>query len=95
MARVQRGNVVLNVEDFEVRRYLELGYNLTDISGKVLKEAIPHDFSTLQKCYLEQTAKISELEDVIAKLTAENETYKAAQKVAEKKTTRKSTTDKT
>lgn len=86
MAKVQRGNVVLRVEEFEVKRYLQLGYNLVDESGKVLQEAIPHDFTTLQRCYLEQTAKIAELEDTIAKLTAENTALKKVKPAAEKKT---------
>jgi hypothetical protein len=85
MAKVQRGNVVLRVEEFEVKRYLQLGYNLVDESGNVLKEAIPHDFSTLQRYYLEQTAKIAELEDTIAKLTAENTALKKAKSAGEKK----------
>jgi len=71
MARVQRGNVVLNVAEDEVSRYLQLGYDLTSTDGTVLQAAIPHDYSTLQKLYLDHTAKISELEDTIAKLTAE------------------------
>lgn len=72
MVRIERGNVVLKVQEHEVQRYLTLGYNVTDNTGKVLKAAIPNDLGTLQKCYLEHKAKIDELEAIVAKLTAEN-----------------------
>ena len=72
MVRIERGNVVLKVQEHEVQRYLTLGYSVTDDTGKVLKSAIPNDLGTLQKCYLEHKAKIDELETIVAKLTAEN-----------------------
>jgi hypothetical protein len=72
MVRIERGNVVLKVQEHEVQRYLRLGYNVTDNTGKVLKEAIPNDLGTLQKHYIEQKKRIEELEDIVAKLTAEN-----------------------
>jgi hypothetical protein len=72
MVRIERGNVVLKVQEHEVQRYLTLGYSVTDDTGKVLQSAIPNDLGTLQKCYLEHKAKICELEAIIAKLTAEN-----------------------
>ena len=72
MVRIERGNVVLKVQEHEVQRYLTLGYSVTDDTGKVLQSAIPNDLGTLQKCYLEHKAKIDELEAIIAKLTAEN-----------------------
>ena len=72
MVRIERGNVVLKVQEHEVQRYLTLGYSVTDDTGKVLQSAIPNDLGTLQKCYLEHKAKIDELETIVAKLTAEN-----------------------
>lgn len=72
MVRVERGNVVLKVQDYEVQRYLTLGYNVTDDNGTVLKEALPNDVGTLQRYYIEQKKKIEELEAIVAKLTAEN-----------------------
>lgn len=71
MARVERGNVVLNVEDDAIQHYLNLGYNLTDNKGNVLKRSIPTNLGELQAEYIRNTAKISELEDTVAKLTAE------------------------
>ena len=72
MVRIERGNVVLKVQEHEVQRYLRLGYNVTDDAGNVLKEAIPNDLGTLQKHYVEHKKKIEELEAIVAKLTAEN-----------------------
>lgn len=72
MVRIERGNVVLKVQEHEVQRYLKLGYNVTDNTGKVLQEAIPNDLGTLQKYYIEHKKKIEELESIVTKLTAEN-----------------------
>ena len=72
MVRIERGNVVLKVQEHEVQRYLKLGYNVTDETGKVLKEALPNDLGTLQRCYVEHKKRIEELEAIVAKLTAEN-----------------------
>lgn len=72
MVRIERGNVVLKVQEHEVQRYLKLGYNVTDDDGKILQEAIPNDVGTLQKHYVESKKRIEELESIVAKLTAEN-----------------------
>lgn len=71
MARVERGNVVLNVKDDAVQHYLNLGYNLTDENGNIIKKSIPTNLGELQALYLEHTQKIAEMEDTIAKLTAQ------------------------
>lgn len=71
MPRVERGNVVLKVKEHEVQHYLNLGYNLTDDAGNILKQAIPTNLGELQTAYLEHTKKIAELEDTVAKLTAQ------------------------
>lgn len=80
MARVERGNVVLQVKDYEVQHYLNLGYNLTDETGNILKQSIPTNLGELQAAYLEHTTKITELEDTVAKLTAQLSTKKATTK---------------
>ena len=82
MARVERGNVVLQVKDYEVQHYLNLGYNLTDETGNILKKSIPTNIGELQSAYLEHTKKIAELEDTIAKLTAQLSVKKATPKKA-------------
>jgi methyl coenzyme M reductase subunit D len=73
MVRIERGNVVLRVQEHEVQRYIKLGYNVTDETGKVLKEAIPNDFGVLQRHYVESKKKIEELELTVIKLTEEKE----------------------
>ena len=66
MARVQRANVILQVADHEVARYMSMGYNLIDSGGAVLKEAIPNNLGVLQAAYLEHTARIKKLEAQLA-----------------------------
>ena len=90
MVRIERGNVVLKVQEYEVQRYLKLGYSVTDNTGKVLQAAIPNDLGTLQKCYLEHKAKIDELEAIVAKLTAENKALAKSAKSTTPKTKTKS-----
>lgn len=82
MARVERGNVVLQIKDYEVQHYLNLGYNLTDEAGNILKKSIPTNIGELQTAYLEHTKKIAELEDTIAKLTAQLSAKKTTAKKA-------------
>jgi hypothetical protein len=80
MVRIERGNVVLKVQEHEVQRYLKLGYNVTDSTGKIIKEAIPNDVGTLQRYYVEHKKRIEELEAIVAKLTAENSALAASAK---------------
>lgn len=84
MAIVEKANVVLEIKDSEVERYLDLGYNVTDGKGNVLQACIPTDVGTLQKLYLEQLDTIESLKkqkaDLEAKLkeaTAKPKTTKA------------------
>lgn len=91
MVRIERGNVVLKVQEHEVQRYLKLGYNVTDNTGKVLQEALPNDLGTLQKYYVEHKKRIEELEAIVAKLTAENSVL--AQSAKPKTTESKTNTD--
>ena len=90
MVRIERGNVVLKVQEHEVQRYLKLGYNVTDSTGKVLQEAIPNDLGTLQKHYVEHKRKIEELEAIVAKLTAENALLAKSAKPTSTQTKKKS-----
>ena len=90
MVRIERGNVVLKVQEHEVQRYLKLGYNVTDNTGKVLQEAIPNDLGTLQKHYIEHKKKIEELEAIVAKLTAENSLLAKSAKSTSTQTKKKS-----
>lgn len=89
--RIQRGNVVLRVEENEVQRYLNLGYDLTSPTGNVIKAAIPNDLGTLQQAYIDHTTRISELEAEIARLTSELTVAKAQKP---KQTAKKKAADK-
>lgn len=71
MAIVERDNVVLEIKDTEVGRYLDLGYNVTDGKGNILKESIPTDVRLLQKLYIENTQQIEALQKQIEQLKAE------------------------
>lgn len=90
MVRIERGNVVLKVQEHEVQRYLNLGYNVTDNTGKVLQEAIPNDLGTLQRHYIENKKRIEELEAIVAKLTAENARLAKSEKSTTTQTKKKS-----
>lgn len=83
MITVQRGNVVLQVADESVDKYMGLGYNVIDEQGKVIKACIPTDLGTLQKHFVESTAKIAELEAEIAQLKSPKKKAKTEKVEAE------------
>jgi len=89
MVRVERGNTVLYVEDYELQHYLQMGYNQTNELGMVITSSIPQNVSELQKAYVDNKAKIEQLEDTIAKLTAELSQKKIAYEEPTDKRTRK------
>ena len=92
MVRIERGNVVLKVQEYEVPRYLKLGYNVTDDEGKVLQEALPNDLGTLQRHYIESKKRIEELEAIVVKLTEENTLLANTAKSTKTSTKKKSDT---
>ena len=67
MAIVERGNVVLEVSDDDIQRYIDKGFNLTDGHGHILQEAIPNDIGALQKLVVTQKNEIDELKRQIEK----------------------------
>lgn len=71
MALAERGNVVLDIKDSEVDRYFDLGYDIKDDDGTLIKKAIPRDIGVLQKAYTEHIATIKELEKENAELKAQ------------------------
>ena len=85
LVQVERGNVVLQVPEFDVQRFIDQGYNLTDGHGNILQASVPRDLGTLQKLYLEHTEKIRTLEDTIQKLKAQIKELKASKKLAGRK----------
>lgn len=65
---VQRANTILQVPEEWVDRYIDQGYDVLDNKGNVIQKSIPKDLGTLQKAYVEHTAKIKELEKEIEQL---------------------------
>lgn len=74
MVTVQRGNVVLQVADDSVTKYMNLGYNVIDDKGNVIEECIPTDLGTLQKHFIESKKRIAELEEQLAQLQKKKDT---------------------
>lgn len=73
---VERGNVVLHVKEFDVQRYLDMGFSALDANGNVIKQAVPKDVAVLQKAYTENQQTIEDLKTTIKTLEAEIQTLK-------------------
>lgn len=71
MATVEKGNVVLTVKDDETERYLELGYNVVDDSGNVIRECVPADVGALRVAYTAHRMEIKALKKQIEALKAQ------------------------
>ena len=80
MAKIRRANVTLDVDDTQVEYYLNLGYNLIDDKGNILKRSMSNDVNTLQHELTEALKKISQLEKQIAELTDEAQKSKSSKK---------------
>lgn len=70
--RVERGNVVLYVEDYEVKHYTSIGYNVTDDSGKIITKAVATTVPELQKDCMALKSKLEQAEKNNVALTEEN-----------------------
>lgn len=82
MARVKRANVILDIKESEVQRYLDLGYDVLGEDGKVIKKCIPNTLGELRMAYVEHTAMIAKLQEELKK--AQKKTTKATP-IVEKK----------
>lgn len=94
MARIQRYNVVLDVDDSEVGYYTNLGYNVIDMKGNIIQKAKSNDVHTLQQELDNAEKKIAELNAEIARLNTVIVNMKKEAEVSQKvdepvKTTRK------
>lgn len=94
MARIQRYNVVLDVDDSEVGYYTNLGYNVIDMKGNIIQKAKSNDVHTLQQELDVAEKKIAELQAENARLNTVIVNMKKEAEVAPKvdepvKTTRK------
>lgn len=83
MVKIQRANTVLDIEDEDVERYVNLGYNVIDNRGNILREAIPNDVGVLQMAYIENRRKIEQLEKQIKELQVKLQDAKKISKKAQ------------
>lgn len=81
MTIVKRANVILQIKDDQVDRFVSDGYDVIDETGKIIQKSVPKDVGTLQKAYADLTQEIKDLK-------AENEELKETIKSL-KKTKRK------
>ncbi len=71
MPTVENKNVVLTVSENELERYLNMGYNIIDDNGNVVKESVPRDLGVLQKAYQYHKTRINELEEEVKRCKAQ------------------------
>ena len=80
----KRANKVLRINDDAVERYLNQGYTITDMQGKVIRKGTPRDNIQLTAEYQKQSveietlkAKISSLNEALDKAKADNASLKS------------------
>lgn len=71
MVYATRGNKVLRIEEYNIRKYVEQGYNIIGDAGEVLQSAVPTDINVLKKAYAQHVKEISELKAEVEALKAE------------------------
>lgn len=71
MPIVENKNVVLTVSESELERYLNMGYNIIDDNGNVVKESVPRDLGVLQKAYQYHKTRINDLEEEVKRFKAQ------------------------
>lgn len=75
LVRVTRANTVLHVPQADVEYYRRLGFDVSIGKGKVNK-GVPNNVDALKRLYLDAQAKVGQLEEQVAALTAELEQAK-------------------
>lgn len=73
MITVKRANVILTIENDEVDKYLEKGYDVIDGSGKVVQTGAPKNIGALQIALQQKDAEIAELKKEIERLKASSD----------------------
>ena len=71
MVYATRGNKVLRIEEYNIRKYVEQGYNIIGGAGEVLQSAVPTDINVLKKAYTQHVEEISKLKAEVEALKAE------------------------
>ena len=80
MVRVERGNVVLDIDKHEVDHYLTLGFNVIDDMGRIVRAAVPTSLGKLQAEYVANQIEIANLQAEVERLNAEIAEFKSAAK---------------
>ena len=89
MVKVRRANVILSIDDSEVKDFISQGFDVIDASGKVIKKSVPNDINTLKAEYTNQLKQIEELKRTISELTTEISELKAKKTTAKKTSVKK------
>lgn len=77
LVTVQKANVVMDIKESEVDRYLDLGYDIIDHKGNIIKKSIPTDLNTLRAEYITLMDINTKLTELNAKLKKEIKELKA------------------
>ncbi len=77
MLFAEKGNRVKRIEESEIQRYVEQGYEITDGMGTVIRETVPTDLPSLKLAYLQHKETINQLTQKVAELEAELKAAKA------------------
>lgn len=81
MVTVQRFNVILEIDEDSLDKYMALGYNQIDpVTGEVVIEAIPTDIQVLRSAFVKHKNTIKELESQVKKLEKQLASAKKKQK---------------
>ena len=86
MTTIRRFNTVLTVNDSEVDYYVNLGYDVIDDKGNVVRKSMSNDVKTLQHELRDSWNEVAKLEKEIAELKAVISELQAGEKL---KTTKK------
>lgn len=70
MFYAKRSNVIINIFEQDIKKYLDLGYDITDLNGKVLYEAVPNDTPSLKRAFVRHTRQIKTQKQQIEQLQA-------------------------
>lgn len=65
---VRRANVLLEVSQETLEKYLNDGYDLVDKSGKLIREGAPNDDFALKRAYDRQKSEIEKLKAEVENL---------------------------
>lgn len=92
MAIVRKSNEILRVPDAQVNHYLDIGYDVIDERGTVLRKAVPQDNTQLKAEFAKLSNQVVEMRETIAELKrqlAEAQDQLKSQPKAKEKTAKK------